>query len=364
MIFVTKPFLPNITDYNRMVAGIWERQYLTNNGPLVQELEKELKTLFDAENVLFTSNGTVSIQIALKSLNLTGAEIITTPFSYVATTSSIVWENCTPVFADISAATFNIDPESIRAKITPKTKAILATHVFGNPCNIDAIDAIAKEHNLVVIYDAAHCFGTSYKNKSVMSYGDVSSISFHATKLFHTTEGGALICKSDELAADFSLKRNFGHAGFDRFDGVGINGKNSEFHAAMGLCNLPHAEAIILDRQQTHRYYDRYLAGLPIRRQEIEAQTTRYNCAYYPVLFESEEVLLHVKNALEEQEIFSRRYFYPSLNSLNYVSEQPCPVSESISKRILCLPIYFEIGETTVQHICDIIHANIHVGKN
>ncbi|TSJ39880.1 DegT/DnrJ/EryC1/StrS family aminotransferase [Fluviicola chungangensis] len=364
MIFVTKPFLPNIADYNRLVTGIWERQYLTNNGPLVQELEGALKILFDAENVLFTSNGTISIQIALKSLNLSGSEIITTPFSYVATTSGIVWENCTPVFADISPTTFNIDPESIRKKITPKTKAILATHVFGNPCDIDAIDTIAKEHDLLVIYDAAHCFGTSYKNKSVMSYGDVSSISFHATKLFHTTEGGALICKSETLAADFSLKRNFGHAGFDRFDGVGINGKNSEFHAAMGLCNLPHVEAIIHDRQQTHLYYDKYLSGLPIRKQEIQAQTTRYNCAYYPLLFESQQTLLHIKKALEEQNIFTRRYFYPSLNSLNYVTEQSCPVSESVSERILCLPIYFDIGEATVQRICEIIHSNMYVEKN
>lgn len=359
MILVTKPFLPDIATYQDMITGIWERAYLTNNGPLVVNLEKELKKYFDTENVLFTSNGTISIQIALKSLQLQGAEVITTPFSYVATTSSLVWENCTPVFADICEDTFNIDPASIRKKITPKTKAILATHVFGNPCAIDEIQTIADEYQLTVIYDAAHCFGTDYKHKSVISYGDVSSISFHATKLFHSIEGGAIICKDQELHRLCALKRNFGHAGFDHFEGVGINGKNSEFHAAMGLCNLPYVEDILFDRKLTHDYYNHFLQGLPITNQKIEASCTRYNYAYYPILFSSERVLLNVKEALEAQQIFSRRYFYPSLNALNYVTYEACPVSESISERILCLPIYYQIGKDNVAQICSVIHKTI-----
>jgi dTDP-4-amino-4,6-dideoxygalactose transaminase len=359
MIHVTKPFLPDMDKFRSYLDGIWQREYLTNNGPLVQELEAKLKPHFDSKHVLFTSNGTISIQIALKALDLVGTEVITTPFSYVATSSSLLWENCKPVFADIDLETFNISPDEIKKAITPNTKAILATHVFGNPCAIDEIETIAKENNLLVIYDAAHCFGTTYKNKSVMSFGDVSSISFHATKLFHTTEGGALICQSDELAKQFSLKRNFGHNGFDVFDGVGINGKNSEFHAAMGLCNLEHIDEIVSDRKAIHSFYDKHLAGLPLKKQKIQENTTVYNCSYYPVLFENEETLLKVKSALEQEQIFSRRYFYPSLNTLSFTQGECCPNSEYIAERILCLPVFFQIGEETISRIANIIRTTL-----
>jgi dTDP-4-amino-4,6-dideoxygalactose transaminase len=210
MIPVTKPFLPTEKEFKAYVKSIWERQWLTNNGPLVNALELKLKEYLGLDHLLYVTNGTVALQLAIKALDLSG-EIITTPFSFVATTSSIVWQGCQPVFVDIDAETFNIDPGKIEAAITPKTSAILATHVFGNPCDIDAIKKIADKHGLKVIYDAAHCFGTRYKNKSVFDYGDISVTSFHATKLFHTIEGGAVFTKRPDLLKKMAIMRNFGY---------------------------------------------------------------------------------------------------------------------------------------------------------
>src|SRR5690606_27065948 len=241
MIPVTKPFLPKVEEYDKYLASIWERQWLTNNGPLVNEFELKLKEYLDVNHLLYVSNGTIALQIAIKALELSG-EIITTPFSFVATTSSIVWEGCKPVFVDIDSETFNIDPRKIESAITPSTSAILATHVYGNPCDIDAIQKIADKYNLKVIYDAAHCFGTKYKGKSVFDYGDISTTSFHATKLFHSIEGGAVFTRCPELLKKMSFIRNFGHNGPSDFKELGLNGKNSEFHAAMGLCNLNYVD--------------------------------------------------------------------------------------------------------------------------
>src|SRR5688572_826892 len=232
MIQVTKPFLPPVEEYESYIRDIWQRQWLTNNGPLVNELELRLKEYLNVPHLLFVCNGTIALQLAIKALLLKG-EIITTPFSFIATTSSTLWQECKPVFADIDRETLNIDPEGIEAVITPNTTAILATHVFGNPCDIDAIDAIAKKHNLKVIYDASHCFGTKYKGKSAFAYGDISITSFHATKLFHTVEGGGIFPNTPELTYRSAKLRNFGFASYESFDGIGINGKNCEFHSAM-----------------------------------------------------------------------------------------------------------------------------------
>ena len=226
MINVTKPFLPPYEEYEQYLKGIWDRVWLTNNGPLVNDLELKLKSFLGVDHLLFLSNGTIALQIAIKALKLKG-EIITTPFSFVATTSSIVWEECEPVFVDIDPASLNINPALIEAAITPKTTAILATHVFGNPCDIEAIEKIAAKHNLKVIYDGAHAFGTTYKGRSVFEYGDICTTSFHATKLFHTTEGGAVVTKDAALLREMSFLRNFGHNGPDTFATIGINGKNS-----------------------------------------------------------------------------------------------------------------------------------------
>ncbi len=354
MIPVTKPFLPPIEEYQAYLQEVWERNWLTNNGPLVNDLELKLKEYLGLSHVLFLSNGTIALQIAIKALDLEG-EIITTPFSYVATTSSIVWENCIPVFADIDPHSFNIDPNDIESCITDKTSAILATHVYGNPCDIDAIQEIADKYNLKVIYDAAHCFGTKYKGQSVLEYGDISTISFHATKLFHTTEGGAVITKSQELNRKMDLLRNFGHDGPDVFSAVGVNGKNSELHAAMGLVNLRYANSILAKRKNDHALYDQHLNRLNLQKPYI-GDKAAFNYAYYPVVFESEEVCLKVFNILARNRIYARRYFYPALSELYYVNKRKeLPVALDVAKRVLCLPLYYQMTEAEVDMVCKLI---------
>lgn len=350
---VTKPFLPPREEYEALLDEVWERNWLTNNGPLVQRLENELKEYLGVPYFNYVSNGTIALQIAIKALELKG-EIITTPFSYVATTSSIVWEGCKPVFVDIDSDTLNINPNLIEKTITEKTTGILATHVFGNPCDIDAIKEIADRHNLKVIYDAAHCFGTQYKGKSVYSYGDISTASFHATKLFHTTEGGAIFTDDPEINHKVQRMRNFGHAGPGNFEGVGINGKNSEFHAAMGLCNLKYIDTVLEKRKIQWQQYRDLLQGESVRSIYLNTDAT-FNYSYYPIIFESEDVTLQVKEALEKEGISPRRYFYPSLSELEYVDRGKAEISDDISQRILCLPLYHDLTEEQQQNIASTI---------
>jgi len=357
MINVTKSYLPPLGEYVQYLEGIWERGWLTNNGPLVQELEAKLSGEFDAAQVQFTSNGTIALQIAIKSLGLTG-EIITTPFSYVATTTAILWENCEPVFVDIEDRTFCIDADKIEAAITLRTSAILATHVYGFPCDVHKIEQIAKRHNLKVIYDGAHAFGVRYQGRSLLSYGDVATCSFHATKLFHTTEGGAIITHDLALLEKIWLYKSFGHRGDDYFS-LGINGKNSEFHAAMGLCNLPRVPAFVEARRRLANVYYQELCELPLRFPHIPDEL-EYNYAYLPVIFESEEQMFKVKDALADKQINSRRYFYPSLNLLPYHTGAACPVSEDIALRVLCLPFYQQLEDREVVQISRIIKSAFH----
>lgn len=353
MIPVNKPFLPPKEEVYALLDEVWNRQWLTNNGPLVNELELKLKEYLQVPHLLYLNNGTIALQIAIKALELTG-EIITTPFSYVATTSSIMWEGCTPVFVDIDERSFNIDPSKIEAAITPNTQAILATHVFGNPCDIDAIQQIANKHNLKVIYDAAHCFGTTYKGKSVFAYGDICTTSFHATKLFHTVEGGAVFCNDPELLKKMAFLRNFGHNGPTEFSAIGINGKNSEFHAAMGVVNLKYINPILAQRKVLCQQYDTWLKRPNISHQTI-TQQSNFNYAYYPVVFDNEETTLKVNNELEGNWITPRRYFYPSLNTVNIFKPNNCPISESIAQRILCLPLYHTLTQNDIDFISRII---------
>ncbi len=340
-INVTKSFLPPLAEYQAMVGHIFDRCWLTNHGPLVNELERKLMEYLGLAHLLFVSNGTIALQLALKALRLTG-EVITTPFSYVATTSSIVWEGLTPVMADIDPDTLTIDPAKIEAAVTKKTSAILATHVYGNACRVEEIAAIAKRHNLAVIYDAAHAFGTLYKGKSLYAYGDVSTASFHATKLFHTVEGGAVITQDPETARLLGQHRNFGHVTPTSFEQVGINGKNSEFHAAMGLCVLPQAKEILMRRKELSLAYDAALAGLPLRRPSVTPGCD-FNYAYYPVLFESEAALLDAVSLMNTHNVFPRRYFYPSLSQLPYVNTRNTPMADDIARRALCLPLYHDL---------------------
>ncbi|QHN64718.1 DegT/DnrJ/EryC1/StrS family aminotransferase [Bergeyella cardium] len=350
MIPVTKPFLPPKEEYTKYLDGIWTRQWLTNMGPLASQLEMELKDYLNLSHLLFVTNGTVAIQMAIKALNITG-EVITTPFSFVATTSSIVWEGCTPVFVDICPQSLCIDADKIEAAITENTEAILATHVYGNPCDVVKIEAIAKKHHLKVIYDAAHAFGVKVNGKSIFEYGDISTCSLHSTKLYHSVEGGLVVTKDSELLKKLAYIRNFGISGFDSFSELGLNGKNSEFHAAMGLANLKYTEAIHNKRKALSQCYDDKLKNLKATKIKWHKEATE-NYAYYPILLESEELLLKIKKELDTCEIFTRRYFYPSLaSSLPYLPKLELPITEDISRRVLCLPLYFDLTEEEIDYI-------------
>lgn len=356
MINVTKTFFPPLEEYKIQLARIWKNEWLTNRGELLLELEEKVKKYLDISNIIIMNNGTIPLQIALKILGKQG-EVITTPFSYVATSAAIIWENCTPVFVDIHSNFLTIDETKIEAAITAKTTAILATHVFGNPCDTEYIESIAKKHNLYVIYDAAHCFGVSYLGKSIFEYGDVSTCSFHATKLFHTGEGGALFTSNEKLRNKMFSSHNFGHNGPIDFYGLGINGKISELNAAMGLSVLPYMNEIIECRKKVVNYYDQNLDHNKIKKLEIRNDTD-WNYSYYPIIFESEKKLIEVQKKLNKEQIFPRRYFYPSLNTINYINGEKMPISEKISSCIICLPLYKGLTEKELSDICLIVNQN------
>ena len=355
MINVTRTYLPPIEEYIEKLKKVWETNWVTNQGPLTEELEKQLKEYLGVKNLLLVTNGTIALQIAIKALELKG-EIITTPFSYVATTTSILWENCTPVFCDIEDKTFCLDSDKIEKQITDKTSAILATHVYGFPCNILKIKSIADKHNLKVIYDGAHAFGVKINDESIFNYGDISTVSFHATKLFHTIEGGAIITSDSKLAEKMFLYRAFGHLD-DEYFTIGINGRTSEFNAAMGLCNLPRVKNFIERRKEINLLYKSFLNTdrfkFPVILEDIY-----YNYSYFPVIFNSEENMLRIKDVLFKNNINARRYFYPSLNNLPYLSGNKCPVSEDIAGRVLCLPLYHELKNEDIRIISQIINDN------
>lgn len=356
MITVTKPFLPPQKEYEKYLDKVWETTWLTNMGPLAKELEKKLSTHLRVQQPLFVTNGTLALQMAIKALTIT-KEIITTPFSFVATTSSIVWEGCTPVFVDIDKDSLNIDPSKIEAAITDQTQAILATHVFGNPCDVFAIAEMAKKHNLKVIYDGAHAFGVEIAGRSVFEYGDISICSLHATKLYHSGEGGLMITTDQNLHEKLRSMRNFGFAGPVNFSELGINGKNSEFHAAMGLANFPYLQKIHKKRKTLTEIYNKGLKKYAFQTPKWHPKATK-NYAYYPVLFESEDTLLKVKADLEKNDIFTRRYFYPSLAKvLPYLPDTEMPVTEDIAKRILCLPLYYDLSIKEVNKIISKINC-------
>lgn len=352
-INVTKTFVPPFEEYEAYLKKIWESAQLTNQGNLLKEFEKKTSRYLGVKNFHFVSNGTIALQTALKALEISSGEIITTPFSYVATTSSILWERCKPVFVDIDPKTLTIDPDKIEEAITPKTKAILGVHVFGNPCDVESIEKIAQKHNLKVIYDAAHAFGVRYNGKSVYSFGDISTGSFHATKVFHTIEGGCVVLRDNLVSDNLELIKKFGHHGDDHKT-LGINAKASEFQAAMGLCNLKYITSNIKKRKALSELYDKLL-GKSVERPTLR-NGTEHNYAYYPILLQSEKRLLQIVQKLSEANIFPRRYFYPSLNRLPYLEDtQECPVSENVASRILCLPLYPELSEASVRQIANTI---------
>lgn len=353
-INVTKTFLPPLEEYEKYLKQIWDRGLLTNQGPLLHAFEESIKSYLNADNFHFVTNGTLALQVALRGLDIIEGEVITTPFSYVATTSSILWERCRPVFVDIEPDTFCIDADKIEAAVTKDTKAIMAVHVFGYPCDVEAIELIAKKHKLKVIYDGAHAFGVTYKEKSLLDYGDISICSFHATKLFHTIEGGGIVVGDEGVSQKIELVKRFGHDGDDHYM-LGTNAKASEFQAAMGLSNLKYLEQIIDERKLLAKQYDSLL-GDKLQKLPTHPET-QHNYAYYPVVLESEEALLKSMADLKEQNIFPRRYFYPSLNTLPYLSKtRECPISEDISRRVMCLPLYVGLGEENIKRICEVIN--------
>lgn len=353
MINITKTHMPDKEKYKRYIDEIYESAKVTNYGPLVQLLEKRLEKYLGVKNVVLVANGTVALEIAYRTLGLKGF-VITTPFSFVATTSSLVTNQLLPIFADIDEKTLNIDPNKIERQITPNTTAIVAAHVFGNVCDVTAIEAIAKKHNLSVVYDGAHAFDVKYMNESILKHGDITTLSFHATKLFHTIEGGALIINDDTLVQKARYLINFGIENEESIPHLGTNAKMNEFEAAMGLCMLDEIEEIKQKREVIHERYQEGLHGLA----EFQKQNKNamQNHGYFPLIFESEEQLLRVQKALNEKEIYPRRYFYPSLDTLSYIEpKQYMPISRDVSRRILCLPIYPELSETEQREIISLI---------
>lgn len=343
MIPVTKAYLPDIEKFKAYVDRIYDTAWLTNNGVFLRELEERLAEHLGVKHVICVANGSLALQLAYKAFDLKG-EVITTPFSFAATTSTLAWEGLKPVFADINADSFNLDPNNIESLITGKTSAIVPVHVFGNPCQVEAIQVIADRHNLKVIYDAAHAFGTDYTDhnghtQSVLNYGDISTLSFHATKLFHTIEGGAVITNDCELAQKIRLLINFGINGLTSIESVGTNAKMNEFEAAMGLCVLDEIDIIKQQRAKIWKKYTQNLQGLvDFQKWNLNSQNSH---AYAPVLFKSEADRLKAEVKLKENDIVPRRYFYPSLDTLDYLnSKQVCEISRDIAGRILCLPMY------------------------
>ncbi|WP_426416866.1 DegT/DnrJ/EryC1/StrS family aminotransferase [Aestuariirhabdus sp. LZHN29] len=353
MIPVTKPFLPNKEKLKSYIDGIYDRGILTNYGPLVQELERRLQDRFDVDHVILVANGSMALQVVYKVLELEG-EVVTTPFSFVATTSTMVWGGLKPVFADIDPATFNIDPDNIDSIISNRTSAIVPVHVFGNPCNVEAIESIAKKYQLKTIYDASHAFDVVYKGKSIFGCGDVSTISFHATKLFHTIEGGAIVTRDAALAKKIRLATNFGFTGPGKIDALGINAKMNEFEAAMGLCVLDEVDHIANARKCIVETYELALEG-KVGFQRFQAETKK-NFSYAPVLFSNSDRVFEVEQRLNESGIYPRRYFYPSLDCLSYLPGSPsCTVSRELSEKILCLPVYVGLTDGEQAKIIKII---------
>tara|TARA_Y100001001_G_scaffold148418_1_gene157348 strand:+ start:5730 stop:6839 length:1110 start_codon:yes stop_codon:yes gene_type:complete len=363
MIPVTKPYLPNRDNLDKYIDGIYERQWLTNNGQLVQELTRRLERYLGVENLLLVANGTLALQIAYRALGVSDArpeqkpEAITSPFTFIATASSLKWDGVEPVFADIDPETWCLDPINIEKAINPNTRAIVPVHVFGNACDVEAIDVIAHQHNLSVIYDASHAFGVKYKGESLLKYGDAATLSFHATKLFHTGEGGAIVFKRKEDLERAKNMINFGITGPETIEELGINAKMNELQAAMGLCVLDEMKENLKDRADVWHMYEKELSKtlqLQAKHEEL-----RYNYAYFPVVFESEERTIHVTAQLKKIGVLARRYFYPSLESIGCLDARTDqPISKDIASRILCLPIYSGLKEADQRFILNVLREN------
>lgn len=355
---VTHSALPPLEDYLECVRDIFASHWLSNQGKYAQALEQALKTWLGVPELAICANGTLALQLALRMLGLNGKKVITTPFTYVATLSSLLWEGCTPVFADIDPQTLCIDPSAVEQRLRehPDVAGILAVHVYGNACDVDALAELARRHDLHVLYDAAHAFGTRLYGKSLFTFGDAATCSFHATKLFHTVEGGCIVTHSEADLRKLRLLRAFGHRNDDHIC-LGINAKLSELHAAMGVCLLPLVPEIIEKRRALCAVYDEALRmGAAPRLRGLRLHPgLQWNYAYYPVIFEDARDLQKTLAALRAENIHPRRYFYPSLSQLPYFPSESCPVSDSIAARVLCLPLAADMEEALVSRIAAIV---------
>lgn len=346
------PTLAPLEEVNELMKGIWESGIMTHNGPLVQRFEKEVCEYLKVPNMVSCCNGTLALQMAIKAIGRQG-EIITTPFTFIATVSSIMWEHCTPVFVDINPETLDIDASKIEEKITCHTVAIMPVHVFGNNCDFEAIDAVAKAHNLPVIYDACHSVGATYKGESVFKQGAISVTSFHATKMLNTAEGGGVFTLNKEIDEKLRRIRFFGFENHADIVEDGFNGKMTEVHAAVGIANLRYLDAALADRKKKYLRYKEILSQNP----EIAFQkiTTGCNYSYFPAIFKDEETALKVVAALNEENIYPRRYFYPSVNTFTkLVPYVEMPQSEDIASRILCLPLYMGMTMREIEEIAEL----------
>lgn len=361
-VYVTKPFLPKLETFCDGLQEIWENQWLTNNGPVVQRYARQLSHYFETDNVCLFNNGTLALQIALQGMRL-GGEVITTPFSFVATTHALFWNKTRPVFVDIEPETYTLDPERVEAAITPWTTAILAVHVFGYPCQVNVLADIARRHNLTLIYDAAHAFGVRLGSRSISHFGDISMFSFHATKPYHSIEGGLLTFRDSGLKQTFDYLKNFGFENETEVVMPGTNAKMNEIQALMGLLVLEHLEEITKTRERIAEVYRQKLANVRgLRLPAVPAPDVRLNYAYFPIEVEQAEFGIsrdRLYEELKEYNIFTRRYFYPLICDYScYRSiaiQDPLTVARNVAERILTLPIYCELSLDDVERICDII---------
>jgi len=365
-VYVTRPSMPPLHEYTGYLRGIWERRWLTNNGVLHQELEQKLGEYLGVEHISLFCNGTIALLVALNSLRIHEGEVITTPFTFPATAHVLYWNNIRPVFCDIDEATFNLNPSLIERLIGPDTKAILPVHVYGTPCDVAAIQAIAARHGLQVIYDAAHAFGVKLGGRSILEHGDLSMLSFHATKLFTTIEGGALVSRTAAQQSRINFLKNFGIAGEEEVIGPGINGKMDEFQAAFGLLQLGMVQREIAQRKAIANLYSQRLANLEGLRLMPEPAGAELNYGYVPVRIDAEQFGMSRDElflVLRDCNILPRKYFYPLVSRASCYAALPSadparlPVAERIAAQVLCLPIYGTLPHETVHSVCDIIGA-------
>jgi dTDP-4-amino-4,6-dideoxygalactose transaminase len=363
MLNVTRSELPKLEDYVHYLETVWETAWLTNNGALLLQLEKNLKRYLKISDISLLSNGTLALQLALRALHLTG-EVITTPYTFIATTNVLFYEGLVPVFADIDPQTYNLSPAAVEKKITANTSAILAVHVYGNPCDIEGFQRLASKYHLKLLYDAAHAFGVRYNNASVLSYGDASMLSFHATKVFNTIEGGAVVSPDKNVIRAVNLLRNFGIVDEEHTVLAGINAKMNEFQAAMGLCNLPLLDTKTKARKKIYeRYVNAFSRSSLIQLQKIV--TTKYNYAYMPIVLPTKKIRDRIFNALMKNGIKARKYFYPLVTNFGYVKEhmrsyeKDLPVARRISDGVLCLPLYSSLRESDVDTIIKVVFSSL-----